>query len=117
MDAVLIQEPYVGKDLPSRRTKKHPAYNCFTPTETWHKTPRVLTYVRKDSGTQAHLVTGPWTPNRDLLLLHLNVRGLSLLLLNVYNAPPGSDDPGQGLDGLLAWNPLPFRLSSPETSP
>ena len=34
-DVVLIQEPYISRDLSRRIPKRHPSYNCFTPIDDW----------------------------------------------------------------------------------
>lgn len=39
IDIVLIQEPYIHKDLDRCISKKHPTYNCFTPIEKWDQQP------------------------------------------------------------------------------
>jgi hypothetical protein len=33
IDVILIQEPYIYKDLTHKITKKHPSYECFSPTD------------------------------------------------------------------------------------
>jgi hypothetical protein len=33
IDIILIQEPYIYKDLARKVTKKHPSYECFSPTD------------------------------------------------------------------------------------
>lgn len=52
-DIILIQEPYIYSDPQRRITKRHPAYECFTPVDNWSSQPRVLTYLRKGAGLQA----------------------------------------------------------------
>jgi ribonuclease HI len=105
IDILLIQEPWIHRELSRRISKKHPAFNCFISIEKWDKQPRVLTYVRKHPQIRAYTVPGPWTANRDIHMLSIQAWGLQLQLINVYNAPPGSEDPGQGVSHLLAWTP------------
>jgi hypothetical protein len=33
MDIILVQEPYIYKDLTRKITKKHPSYEWFSPTD------------------------------------------------------------------------------------
>jgi hypothetical protein len=93
IDVILLQEPYISLDLNRRITKRHPSYECFTPTDNWVENgrPRVLTYVRKGIGlrtTQVRPNTEDPTVLSDLLFLQiLSPSGQSLLIANVYNAP------------------------------
>jgi endonuclease/exonuclease/phosphatase family metal-dependent hydrolase len=41
-------------------------------------------------------------PSRDLLTIQLIAWGQQILFINVYNAPPGSKDPGQGVQSILS---------------
>ncbi|KAG0152774.1 hypothetical protein PDIDSM_2579 [Penicillium digitatum] len=70
-DVVCIQEPYVS--APTKKTG-HPAYDCYAPTDEWDSSdptsfeserPRVLTYVRKNSGLNAQQHRS--SQDRDLL--------------------------------------------------
>ncbi|KAI1006659.1 hypothetical protein K3495_g1555, partial [Podosphaera aphanis] len=88
-DVILIQEPYIFSDRQRRISKKISAYECFSPTNDWTKRPRVLTYLRKGVG--------------DLLFLEITApSGKKLTIVNVYNAPPGSNDEGEGVRALLS---------------
>src|SRR3954463_2361865 len=75
-DIILIQEPYIFKDLSRQITKKHPSYECFSPTDGWAISgrPRVLTYVRKKMGIRTSQLR-PFTTNPEALsdLLFLQV--------------------------------------------
>jgi hypothetical protein len=44
IDIILIQEPYIFKNLARKITKRHPSYGCFSPTDSWEASgqPRVL---------------------------------------------------------------------------
>ena len=123
-DILLVQEPWIYSDRTRRLSKKHPAYTCFSPTEDWTNSPRVLTYVKKTPFLRAHTLLGSWGTSRDLLLVQLVVGSLSLQLLNVYNALAGSVDEGEGLGKLLQWTPPPrsfiggdFNLKHPAWQP
>jgi ribonuclease HI len=106
VDVVLIQEPCVG-NLARRITKWHPGFKSLTPVENWEQAlPRVLTYIRKDPQLQAVPVPGSWEPNGDILAAQVVAWGQRLLLINIYNAPRGSVDPGRGLQSLLSFAPL-----------
>src|ERR1700733_3382895 len=107
-DIILIQEPWIYSDRTRRLTKKHQAYTCYSPTEDWTNRPRVLTYVKKSPFLRAYTLLGSWGLSRDLLLVQLIVGSLTLQILNVYNAPVGSVDEGEGLGKLLQWTP-PLR--------
>jgi Reverse transcriptase (RNA-dependent DNA polymerase)/Endonuclease-reverse transcriptase len=114
VDVLLVQEPYVYRDLSRRITKRHPIYECFTPTDDWTSgRPRVLTYVRKGAGLQATQIR-PLEPNAsatpDLLFLHVAAcTGPALLVVNVYNAPPGSDRPREAAPALIQLPPPLFE--------
>lgn len=94
-DLLLVQEPYVSRDLNCRITRKHPSFECFTPVDNWSIRPRVLTYSWKDSGLMyAQIRPGAYQQeeNGDVLFL-LVAQALSLpktLVINIYNAPPWS---------------------------
>jgi ribonuclease HI len=113
IDIILIQEPFISKDLSRRLTKRHPSYECFAPTDDWtaNGRPRVLTYIRKGAGFHATQVrpnvTDP-TVLSDLLFLQLaSPSGQTLLVTNVYNAPLGSIRAGEAAKTLTL---LPYSL-------
>ena len=106
IDIILIQEPYIFKDLCRQITKKHPSYECFSPTDSWiiNGRPRVLTYVRKRIGVRTSQIR-PLTIDReeisDLLFLQvLSPSGKSILIVNIYNAPAGSVRAGEAAKAL-----------------
>jgi hypothetical protein len=114
VDILLIQEPYIYKELPRRITKWHPSYECFTPTDDWTSgKPRVLTYVRKKAGlqtSQVRLLADDCPALPDILFLHVSSpTGASLLVANVYNAPPGSIRASEAAKALIH---LPITLFS-----
>ena len=109
-DVVLIQEPYISRDFPRRITKRHPSFNCFTPIDDWtNSQPRVLTYVRKGAGlrtTQIRPDTLDQSALPDILFLQVQApSGQSLLIVNVYNAPPGSIRPGLAAQAITFLPP------------
>ena len=109
-DVVLIQEPYISRDFPRRITKRHPSFNCFTPIDDWtNSQPRVLTYVRKGAGlrtTQIRPDTLDQSALPDILFLQIQApSGQSLLIVNVYNAPPGSIRPGLAAQAITFLPP------------
>lgn len=95
IDIILIQEPYIYKGLTRKITKRHPSYECFSPTDSWviSGRPRVLTYIRKKKGIRSSQLRPDITDQEalsDLLLLQISTRtGQSTLLHNIYNAPTG----------------------------
>lgn len=103
VDVLLLQEPYYFRELARRITRRHPSFECFTPTDNWvEQPPRVISFVRKKSGIpaeQLRLVAG--TPQRDLLFLSLQPRaGPPLLLINIYNAPASCNNPNEAAPAL-----------------
>ncbi|KAL1953839.1 hypothetical protein VTO42DRAFT_2099 [Malbranchea cinnamomea] len=91
---------YWSINFDRRIPKKHPAYSCFTPTEKWDKKPRVLTDIRKHPQIRAHAIPGSWAANRDIHMLHVWAWGLQLQVVNTYNAPYGSIDPGRAIPAM-----------------
>ena len=105
---VLIQEPWISNFRERRLSKHHPAFNLFTPIEDWTHKPRTLTYIRKHPQLKAELVPYGPQPSRDLTAVQVGSRDQQVILLNLYNAPPGSVDAGEGLKHLLSQT-LPTR--------
>jgi ribonuclease HI/endonuclease/exonuclease/phosphatase family metal-dependent hydrolase len=110
IDILLIQEPYISRDLSRRLTKRHPAYNCYTPIDNWveHGPPRVMSYVRKGVGlctTQVRPTTVDPTVLSDLLFLRIqSPSGQSLLIANVYNGTRSSSiRPGEAARALTLF--------------
>ncbi|KAG0157411.1 hypothetical protein PDIDSM_4596 [Penicillium digitatum] len=73
--------------LCSNKENGHPAYDCYAPTDEWDSSdptsfeserPRVLTYVRKNSGLNAQQHRS--SQDRDLLWVNVN----GFLILNFY---------------------------------
>ncbi|ODM21471.1 hypothetical protein SI65_02315 [Aspergillus cristatus] len=98
---LLIQEPWIFTDRSHRISKHHPSFHQLAPIEDWSARPRVLTYIRKHPHLKAELVPfGP--PSRDILAIQINTPQRTTLLVNIYNAPCGAVDEGQGLESLMA---------------
>lgn len=105
-DILLVQEPYVFKEISRRITCKHPSFECFTPIDNWSTRPRVLTYSRI-SNTLSFVQERPYRQvekgAEDVLIL--TIKGPSLPpteVINVYNAPPGTINPGAGVSFLVS---------------
>ncbi|KAH7471445.1 hypothetical protein FOMA001_g13039 [Fusarium oxysporum f. sp. matthiolae] len=84
-DIVLLQEPWTAYTDTRSLTKTHPAYDTFTPVETWDGNdtrPRVMTYTR------------------DILWLTIN----GITIVNFYRQNNESD----ALNILIRW-PVPER--------
>ncbi|EED14697.1 polymerase, putative [Talaromyces stipitatus ATCC 10500] len=101
-------EPYIFSNLSQKITKRHPSYECFSPTDSWTVTrrPCVLTYVWKNAGLQASqlrpIITDPATLS-DLLFLQISSStGQSVLTINAYNAPAGSTRAGKAMETLIS---------------
>lgn len=101
-DIILIQEPWIHRDRLRRISKRHPAYRCFSPVEDWANRLRVLTYVRKDPQLHAVQLRDGRETIRDLLTVQLVAWGQQIHFTNIYNAPPGSKDPGQEAQSILS---------------
>lgn len=108
IDILLIQEPYIYKDLTRKITKTHPMYETFTPLDTWDIRPRVITYARKGAGIKTTQLK-PCT-SRDLLFLQAQSSHSSqITIANVYNAPIGSNEAGEALEHLMNLPPRFWR--------
>ncbi|KAI0991562.1 hypothetical protein K3495_g16625, partial [Podosphaera aphanis] len=105
IDVLLIQEPYIFHDLARQITRRHPGFDCFTPTDDWAYKPRVFTLVRKGIGLKPEQIRplGPFhVAARDLLFISLlSPRQQKLLTLNIYNAPAGANNERAALDAVL----------------
>lgn len=106
IDVLLVQEPYIFRDISRKITRKHPSFECFSPTDQWITRPRVMSYIRKDSECkfyQERPILLRDEGKGDLLFLSIQPpRGAQLLIGNIYNAPPGATLPGAGVDSLLS---------------
>ena len=101
VDVILIQEPYIFTNRTRRISKAHPLYESFSPLDDWTTRPRVLTYVRKGSGLSATQLRP--LHSRDLIFLQLQIyRSPPLILINAYNAPPGSTDAGAAVNAITS---------------
>lgn len=45
MDIIMIQEPWIGRELDRKMCKKHREYEAYVPEDEWEEKPRVVTYV------------------------------------------------------------------------
>ncbi|EED11470.1 polymerase, putative [Talaromyces stipitatus ATCC 10500] len=101
-------EPYIFSNLSQKITKRHPSYECFSPTDSWTVTgrPRVLTYVWKNAGLQASqlwpIITDPATLSDLLFLQIFSSTGQSVLTINAYNAPAGSTRASKAMETLIS---------------
>jgi ribonuclease HI len=116
IDIILIQEPYIYKDLTRKITKRHPSYECFSPTDSWETSgiPRVLTYIRRKSGIRASQLRPDSISQEtlsDLLLLQVSsCSGQSALIFNIYNAPVGAKRAGKAARALTCLPESYFSL-------
>jgi len=100
-DVVLLQEPWTAFTSSQCITKTHPAYDTFTPVDTWNSNdtrPRVMTYVRRDPRLLADQIRPFQT--RDTLWLRVN----EVTMVNFYR----QSDEKDALNNLLRW-PVPER--------
>ncbi|TVY74939.1 putative RNA-directed DNA polymerase from transposon BS [Fusarium oxysporum f. sp. cubense] len=100
-DIVLLQEPWTAHTKDRCLTKTHPAYDVFTPVDTWNSNdtrPRVMTYVRRDPRLLADQIRPFET--RDILWITIN----GMTIVNFYR----QNDERDALNTLLRW-PVPER--------
>ncbi|KAL9572136.1 hypothetical protein ACKAV7_003714 [Fusarium commune] len=100
-DIVLLQEPWTTTANSRCLTKTHPAYDTYSPVETWNSNstrPSVMTYVRRDSTLSADQ-NRPYQ-SRDILWLTVN----DTIIVNFYR----QNDERDALHTLLQW-PIPDR--------
>ena len=118
VDIILIQEPYIFSDFTRKITKRHPSYECFSPTDSWVLSgrPRVLTYVHKKKGIRSFQLRPPSLDQdnlSDLLLLQISSKsGQSAMIINIYNAPIGSIRPGEAAKALTQLPDTYFSQST-----
>ena len=100
-DIVLLQEPWTESKDSRCLTKTHPAYDTFSPVDSWDSTatrPRVMTYVRRDPKLIADQKRP--VPTRDILWLNVN----NITIINFYRQPSYNE----ALNILLNW-PTPQK--------
>ncbi|KAM4056234.1 endonuclease-reverse transcriptase domain-containing protein [Hirsutella rhossiliensis] len=95
-DIVLLQEPWTEAKDGRCLTKTHPAYDTFSPVDSWDDNstrPRVMTYVRRSPC----LMTDQRRPvaTRDILWLTIN----NITVVNFYRQPHYDE----ALEMLLQW--------------
>ncbi|KAJ6437988.1 (S)-coclaurine N-methyltransferase [Purpureocillium lavendulum] len=96
-DVVLLQEPWTEAKGGRCLTKTHPAYDTFSPVDSWEDNstrPRVMTYVRRRPGLMVDQRRPAAT--RDILWLVVN----DITLVNIYRQPLHDE----ALDILLQWS-------------
>lgn len=105
IDILLIQEPYISRNIDRRITFKHSAFECFTPVDDWSIRPRVLTHSKKNNSltySQERPDSGSELGLGDILFLSVEFPPYPrLLVVNVYNALPGATNPGAGVSRLI----------------
>src|SRR5271165_991091 len=110
VDIILIQEPYIFLDQTREISKAHSMYKSFTPLDDWTIRPRVMSYVRKGSRLHADQVRPVTT--WDLIFLQIQARNAPLItIINAYNAPLGSTNPGTAITALLGLPPSLLTLA------
>ncbi|KJZ68987.1 hypothetical protein HIM_11628 [Hirsutella minnesotensis 3608] len=96
-DIVLLQEPWTEAKNSRCLTKTHPAYDTYSPVDSWDSNgtrPRVMTYIRRDSRILADQKRPALT--RDILWLTVN----GVTIVNFYRQPHYD----VSLDVLLRWS-------------
>src|SRR5437667_5925155 len=103
IDILLIQEPWINKNQNRRITKKHPAYQSFTPTQDWSSRPQVISYIRKATPLRPTQETLGQQINRDLFCIQIHPPTRpAISIANVYNALLGAKEEGEAVKDLLA---------------
>ena len=100
-DIVLLQEPWSEAKNSRCLTKTHPAYDTYSPVDSWTDNstrPRVMTYIRRDS----RMLVDQRRPALTRDVLWLTVNGVTVV--NFYRQPYHD----VALDVLLNW-PIPER--------
>ena len=115
IDFLLIQEPYIFRDVTRKITRNHPSFECFTPVDDWSIRPRVLTYIRRGIALHTRQERPSFTDQGgigDILILSSRTSNNSQFsIINIYNAPPGAINPGSGVNTLLSL-PSPPHANS-----
>ncbi|KID59265.1 reverse transcriptase, partial [Metarhizium hybridum] len=96
-DVVLLQEPWTEAKNSRCLTKTHPAYETYSPVDSWNGNdtrPRVMTYIRKNPRILADQARPALS--RDILWVTVN----GMTIVNFYRQP--SHD--TALNVLLGWS-------------
>ena len=107
IDILLIQEPWIGADLDRRLSKKHGSYQAYAPEDEWKERPRVVTYVRRQNSLwsveKRQDILGNIDGMPDCLVLEVkpSMDEEPIYILNVYNAPIGSERAGDSAEIVM----------------
>lgn len=90
-DLVLIQEPWIRKDLDRRISKKYIGFEAYAPEDQWSDRPQVLTYVKRNlQSIQVEKRQEFLVCSLDSLVIKLKSPKVSLFyMVNLYNGPRG----------------------------
>lgn len=106
IDFLLIQEPHISSDTGRRITCKHPSFECYSPVDEWSIRPRVITYAKRNTNIihyQEQPISSTEQGIGDNLCLSVKApNNPRLLIINAYNAPPRSTNPGAGVSRLIS---------------
>ncbi|CAD6501267.1 BgTH12-01519 [Blumeria graminis f. sp. triticale] len=100
IEALLIQEPWILKDLTAKRSISHPKFALFSPLDEWHTRPRVLTYISSSKGLRSYQSAINTSPDLLQVVIYTG-RGRKIAVWNVYNSPAGLIRAGEGLKMLI----------------
>ncbi|POS84525.1 hypothetical protein EPUL_002049 [Erysiphe pulchra] len=118
IDILLVQEPWILRDLESRSSISIPNFMTASPFTEWHTHQRVLTYVRKTPGLcpyQTAVDLSPYCIQISNSISRERKKGI----WNVYNAPTICQGAGEDLKILLELSDSPefvggdFNLRNP----
>lgn len=65
-----------------------------------------MTYVRRDPRIRAYQLRGAWAACWDLAFVEISVHQFAIKVLNVYNAPQGSEDAGAAVKHIVHRCPI-----------
>ncbi|POS82089.1 hypothetical protein EPUL_005714, partial [Erysiphe pulchra] len=100
IDILLVQEPWVFRDLAARGSISHPNFMSFSPLSEWHTRPRALTFFRKSRGIYPYQTAIDLSS--DCVQINISAgRGRRIGIWNLYNAPANCIGVGDGLKLLL----------------
>lgn len=106
IDFLLVQEPYTSSDTEQRVICKCPSFECYSPVNDWSIRPRVVTYAKNNSNITHYQERPLFTTEQGIdNILFPSVEAPNkprLLIINAYNAPPGSSNPGDGVSRLIS---------------
>ena len=113
IDVVLLQEPWTEAKNARCLTKTHPAYNTYSPVDSWDSNdtrPRVMTYIHKDS----RILTDQKRPALTRDILWLTVNGVTIV--KQYSCDPSAFIKSYSIPESLPVEMISKRMDATLTS-